>query len=116
MVRIRKVKGRSLQILERENIENPVLAYAKRRGVRFIKLNTAGRSGWPDREFFVPGGRPLLIEFKRPDDGKLSRQQSDNIAYLKRMGYDVHVIDEVACGIALLAQRLEAAQVPKEGS
>ena len=115
MVRVRKVKGRPLQILERENVENPVVKYADKRGVRHIKLNTPGRSGWPDRVFWIPGGRPLVIEFKRPDGGTVSRQQADNIAYLERMGYDVHVVEEVSRGIALLEERLEAAQVSKKG-
>lgn len=104
-----------LLILEKENIENPVVAYAKRRGIRFLKLNTAGNHGWPDRLFFVPGGRPIIIEFKRPG-GEVSGQQSDHIGYLKRMGYDAYVVEEVAVGIAILEKSLEAAQVSKESS
>ena len=33
-------------------------------GVRSIKLNISGNNDWPDRLFFIAGGRPLLIEFK----------------------------------------------------
>lgn len=117
MVRLRKVKGRTLPllILEKENIEAPVVTYAKRRGIRLLKLNTAGNHGWPDRCFFVPGGRPVIIEFKVPG-GEPSRQQDDHMGYLKRMGYDVYVVEEVAVGIAILEKSLEAAQVSKERS
>jgi hypothetical protein len=44
------------------DIENWVVEEAlKRYGVPSLKLNTQGNTGWPDRAFWIPGGRPLLI-------------------------------------------------------
>ena len=48
--------------------ENAVVAGAEALGVPSIKLNLKGNRGWPDREFWIPGGRPLLIEFKLPGE------------------------------------------------
>jgi len=61
-------------------------------GVASAKLATPGRRGIPDRIFWVPGGRPLLIEFKRP--GEEPRPLQSHIhALLKQLGYLVEVHD-----------------------
>ena len=65
--------------------------WARARGVQVGKLTEC--VGLPDRIFFVPGGRPLIIEFKRPDGlGSLSEAQVWHLAKLKEQGYAaVHV-------------------------
>ena len=32
-------------------------------GIESTKLNVRGETGLPDRLFWIPGGRPLFIEF-----------------------------------------------------
>lgn len=60
-------------------------------GIRNVKFNTmGGDTGYPDRIFWLPGGRPLLIEFKRPG-GKLSEKQKFQINRLRAGGYLVEV-------------------------
>jgi hypothetical protein len=34
-------------------------------GILGSKLKVLGDTSWPDRIFWLPGGKPLLIEFKR---------------------------------------------------
>lgn len=59
-----------------------------------IKLNITGRIGFPDRLFFIPGGRPLVIEFKR--EGEPPRPiQAYVLEGLRELGYDVAVADNV---------------------
>lgn len=42
-------------------IEQKVCRDALRMGVRNLKLNVTGQTGWPDRMFLIPGGRALFI-------------------------------------------------------
>lgn len=97
-----------MRVLER-TIEHAVVEYARTQlNVRSIKLNLTGHRGWPDRLFFIPGGRPTLIEFKRPG-AKPTRLQMEHISYLKARGYDVHTCDDTEIGKALLRTAIVAA-------
>ena len=62
-------------------------------GIGSLKVNVRGNTGWPDRIFWVPGGKPLIIEFKTPD-GELSPKQKYHIERLKKDGYNVEVCDD----------------------
>ena len=56
---------------------------------------------WPDTVFFLPGGKTVFIEFKRPGQKPRFGQN----AYLERLekhGFDVHVVDDVDQGIDIL--------------
>jgi hypothetical protein len=53
-----------------------------------LKLNVMFSRGWPDRLMWMPGGRPFLIEFKRPGEA-LSPLQEKIHAQLKHLGYDI---------------------------
>lgn len=97
---------------EKASVENPVVAIARRLGVLVLKVNPLWAAGWPDRIFFVPGGRPLIIEFKRPG-GKTTPLQDKVINDLRSLGYDVEVIDSKEQGEAILRARLAAHGVPK---
>jgi hypothetical protein len=99
-----------MSISEKRHVENPCVKEAKNLGVRVLKLNTMGNRSWPDRCFWIPGGKPLIIEFKKPGE-KPTPLQRDTIDYLIRIGYDVHVIDTKEQGIALIRDRLAAARV-----
>lgn len=81
------------KVLESQ-IENAVIAWARARGIFVSKLQGMGNRSLPDRIFWIPGGKPLLIEFKRPG-GKPTVLQAETILRLKNLGYEVHVIDSV---------------------
>lgn len=76
-------------------IERYVVHYAAERfGVYSTKMGTEYSTGWPDRLFFIPGGKPLMIEFKQPG-GKVTEKQKYMHAKLKKSGYVVEVHDDV---------------------
>lgn len=84
--------------LERE-IQAPVVAYAlAQHGIEALKLRARG---WPDYLFPIPGGRPLIIEFKKPG-GRLSAMQKLRVYKLMRDGYDVEIHDDAERAIASL--------------
>lgn len=80
-------------------------------GLRNFKLTIEGQRGWPDRLFLIPGGRPLLIEFKRPGE-KPDPLQEHRLATLKALGYDATWHNTVDGALLELAQAMDAAQVP----
>lgn len=74
-------------------IERTVTARATSHGIPVIKLGT---SGWPDKMFLIPGGKPVLIEFKRPGtDLAEESRQAQRIQTLQRLGYLAEVHDSV---------------------
>lgn len=97
-------------IHEREApIEEWVVAEAESTlGLTSIKLNLRGNRAWPDRLFFVPGGRPVLIEFKRPGDVPRPLQAHRH-EQLRRWGYDVISTDDRDAAILHLTRAVEAA-------
>ena len=83
-------------------------------GIFSLKLNVKGNTGWPDREFFVPGGCPMLIEFKRPGGGlekDLSPKQELIIERLLYARYQVEVHDTVEGAFEAVKRALDAAQL-----
>ena len=74
---------------ERKVVHSALTLY----GVRSIKLDSRVSSGWPDRLFWVPGGRPLLIEFKKP--GESLKPKQEHIAnVLRDLGYAIEIHDD----------------------
>ena len=100
---------------EKTAVENPDIKLTQQLGIPVLKVNPLWAAGWPDRVFFVPGGKPLIIEFKRGEDSKLRAKQLEVIAKLKANGYDVHSCNTVEEGKAYLRARLEAHRVHEEG-
>jgi len=84
-------------------VERKVCEFAESLGWLVRKLSWIGRRGAPDR-LFIRGGRIVLIEFKRPG-GVLELHQEREIARLRAAGAEVHVIDTVAAGMAVLDWR-----------
>jgi hypothetical protein len=86
--------------------------------VRSIKLNLQGNNHWPDRQFFIPGGKPLFIEFKRLGEVATPPQQLIHKA-LRYHGYKVEVHDNrrtALCAVyAACTEALGAAPVSEEG-
>src|SRR5690606_14277269 len=63
------------RILDRD-VERPAARRALQElGVFSIKIAAAQETGYPDRLFLIPGGRPLFIEFKRPGERPTPRQR-----------------------------------------
>ena len=77
-------------------------------GVRSIKLNLRGNTGWPDRLFFIPGGRPLLIEFKDLGEDPEPRQGLIG-QFLEYNKYDYAVHDDAEAAFNAVKQHLESA-------
>ena len=96
-------------------IEQKVCRDALRMGVRNLKLNVTGQTGWPDRMFLIPGGRALFIEFKRP--GSQVRPKQEYIhQVLRHLGYHVEIHDDPVRALQAIRQALDAALLSKEGS
>jgi hypothetical protein len=93
------------------DVEKKVCKHADELGIMHIKINIRGRRGWPDREFLIPGGKPLFIEFKRPGE-KVEPIQEFIHGQLRDAGYNVLVVDNATCGIAAL----ESTRVSAESS
>lgn len=71
-------------------------------GVHSSKLTSPAHNGLPDRIFWVKGGKPLLIEFKRK--GQVPRpNQQHVIEMLRKEGYAVEVHDNVTTALASIA-------------
>ena len=79
--------------LERD-IESDCTLIAEAAGVPSVKLEKVKRS-YPDRLFFMPGGKPLIIEFKIPGEAPRA-QQRERIEMLVALGYRVEVVTSVA--------------------
>ena len=75
------------------SIEDECELIAAAEGVPSVKLEKVKRS-WPDRCFFMPEGRPLIVEFKQPGESP-TPQQTARIETLRELGYFVVVIDDV---------------------
>lgn len=71
-----------------KHIEARFIRGLKSRGLVHLKLNVMFSRGWPDRQVFIPGGRPFLCELKRPGEN-LTPLQEEVHAQLKALGYDV---------------------------
>lgn len=85
----------------------------KKMGVVSIKLNLKGNNGWPDRLFFIPGGRPLLIEFKRVGEAPQPRQTYIHNV-LRVLDYDIEVHDDEVSALQSIARALGAAELRQE--
>lgn len=68
-----------------------------------IKLTPQGQTGYPDRMFFIEGGRPLFIEFKAPNKPARKKQLYIH-KVLQDRGYYVYVKDNVKEAIEIIAR------------
>jgi len=72
-------------------------------GVENIKLIAPG---WPDRQFIIPGGKPLLIEFKAPSEVPRPLQKHVH-QKLRKLGYNVQVHDDTERAVQAIAQAIK---------
>lgn len=75
-------------------------------GVFNIKLRGTER-GYPDRLFFMLGGMPLFIEFKRPGC-ELTEYQKMIHERLRHASYTVEVHDNVEVALRSIREKLDA--------
>ncbi len=97
-----------MTILRRQKeapIEARVVEYAKRIGVRSLKLELHHDAGWPDRLFILPRGRTLWVEFKAPG-GPLRELQNERRGYLLAFGHDVRRFDDYNAVMTAIAGRI----------
>lgn len=81
-------------------IENPVVEEAKRLGFQVRKVCWFGGRNAPDRLFMKPG-RGFFVEFKAPGEGPRPGQKRE-IGRMRAAGFEVHVIDDLEEGLALV--------------
>lgn len=88
------------------DIEAKAKKWADEHGVLNVKFTPAGQRGFQDRMFFTPGGRPLLVEFKRvgEEPRKLQVYVADK---LREAGYDVRWTDSAETAIGWLKECLK---------
>jgi len=81
-------------------VERAVCQHAQHKGWVALKLNGPGDRGKPDRLFMGPGGRVIVVEFKRPG-AKPRKLQRWWQSRLQKLGHAVYVIDNEEDGYAL---------------
>jgi hypothetical protein len=89
-------------------LESWAVQWARTKAVPTAKLTNC--TGIPDRIFFVPGGKPLLVEFKR---NKKSRYQPLQEPYLEKLiadGYSAHSVADKEEFLALFNTLLKHAR------
>ena len=94
---------------ERDNVENPIVAYAKKLGVRSLKLNLQGNRSWPDRLFLFPRGQVRWMECKILGEEPEPLQKYVH-RFLRRMGFTVAVIDNKEDGKSQIDAWIEELQ------
>lgn len=92
------------RLREIPHVQNPTVAWARAHGCRATKLQGPGNRSQPDYIFRIPGGRPFLIEFKRPGEVP-TPLQARTIGEWLADGYDVEVHDTKETAIAALKNR-----------
>jgi hypothetical protein len=81
-------------------IESAVVRYARRQGVRCVKLNGMHNRGKPD-QLFLYRGKTVFVEFKRPG-GKPTTLQLKWQKDLTTEGFDSFIIDNIKDGIKII--------------
>ena len=83
-------------------------------GIEGSKLKILGDTGYPDRIFWIPGGRPLLIEFKQPGEEPRAKQLHIH-EQLRGLGYEVQVHDDAIAAFQAIIDAVGATRLPKDG-
>jgi hypothetical protein len=84
------------------------VAWARFRGVVVVKMT--GCDGIPDRIFFVPGGSPVIGEFKAKGKKGGGLQKATQPWYLDKLradGYEAYCWDTKEAFLAVMKERLE---------
>lgn len=94
------------------DVVNTVLT---KHGIPSIKLEPplGSNTGWPDRLFFMPGGKPFLLEFKAPGE-EPTEKQHQMMDMLISLGYDVAWTDNKQDALQAIFERRYPRKTPKE--
>ena len=79
--------------MREKTVEQRLHEEAKKIGGHAYKLSSQVDAGMPDRLVCFPGGRIVFVETKRPKGGRLSKIQIYRHKELRRMGFDVRVVN-----------------------
>lgn len=79
--------------MREKTVEQRLHEEAKKIGGHAYKLSSQVDAGMPDRLVCFPGGRIVFVETKRPKGGRLSKIQQYRHKELRRMGFDVRVVN-----------------------
>ena len=102
-----------LKLKEVAGVQNPTVAWARRHGIRATKLQGVGNRSQPDYIFWIKGGRPLLIEFKRPGEVP-TPLQTHTLNEFFNDGYDVEVHDTNDSAIKAISLYAAKAQIVQQ--
>lgn len=86
---------------------------AKHLGVVGSKLKIDGDNGYPDRIFWLPGGRVVLIEFKAPGGSPRPKQLKIHET-LRDLGFRVEVCDNELDAFETIIEALDTPRLSKK--
>lgn len=90
--------------MREKTVEKRLHDEIKKIGGRAYKLSAAVDAGMPDRLVCFPGGRLVFVETKRPVGGRLSKMQAYRHAELRRMGFEVRVVNTTELVMEFIAE------------
>ena len=104
------------------SVERAFVRDMLRMSVRNIKLNLMGNRSYPDRLIFLPRGRTVLIEFKRPDSTDKEPTPDPLQEYtqiqLRKLGHDVRTFNDADKAkkyvIEKIKEALASAPIPEK--
>lgn len=84
------------------------------RAIPYIRLalRPGVKTGWPDVEILLRGGKPLFVEFKRPGVTVARPTQDERHGELRARGYTVILTDSFDEAVAAVTQAVDARRVP----
>lgn len=85
----------------------------KHLGIIGSKLKILGNTGYPDRIFWLPGGCPFMIEFKRPGEEPEPKQLYIH-DQLRELGYQVEVHDNAVRAFQAVTEAVATSCLSKE--
>ena len=80
--------------MREKDIESKLRNEIKKLGGIAYKFKSPGNNGVPDRIVLLPEGIIKFVELKRPG-GETSKLQDMQIAIIRKLGFDVRVIDNM---------------------
>lgn len=90
--------------MRESQVEKHFVAAVARAGGLQRKVRYIGRNACPDRLVGFPNGRHALVELKRPLGEARAEQEREHVR-LRRIGFDVRVVDTIE-GVNALVMEL----------
>lgn len=72
--------------------QKKVVEHCRKLGLHVVKVQQTSENGWPDLFIAIPGGKPLLLEMKKPGE-KPTKLQLEIHDQLRKIGYNVQWAD-----------------------